>query len=327
MTQPLLEVHHLATEFATEQGIARALDDISFSLNAGETLGIVGESGCGKSVTSLSIMRLLPKPAGRIVGGEVVFDGTDLLKLAPDDMHDIRGNRIAMIFQEPMTALNPVYKVGKQLEETLLLHKPELDERQRLETCIAMLEKVGIPAPERRLKEYPHQLSGGMRQRVMIAMALLCDPDILIADEPTTALDVTIQAQILQLLRDLQRENGMSIIFITHDFGVIAEICDRVVVMYGGRIIEQAEILELFDHPLHPYTRGLLQAIPKLDTAPKSLLKTIPGMVPSLFDLPEGCRFQNRCDYVEDRCKREIPPLEGDPDGHQVRCFRAEEFR
>ena len=327
MAQPLLQVRHLATEFETEQGIARALDDISFELMPGETLGIVGESGCGKSVTSLSIMRLLPKPAGRIVGGEVLFDGRDLVQLPADEMHDIRGNRIAMIFQEPMTALNPVYKVGRQLEETLLLHKPELNESQRREACVAMLEKVGIPAPQRRLNEYPHQLSGGMRQRVMIAMALLCDPDILIADEPTTALDVTIQAQILQLLRDLQRENGMSIIFITHDFGVIAEICDRVVVMYGGRIIEQAEILELFDHPLHPYTRGLLQAIPKLDTEPKSLLKTIPGMVPSLFELPVGCRFQNRCEFVEPRCREQVPPLEDLDNSHQVRCFRAEEFR
>ena len=327
MAQPLLQVRHLATEFETEQGIARALDDISFELMPGETLGIVGESGCGKSVTSLSIMRLLPKPAGRIVGGEVLFDGQDLVQLPADEMHDIRGNRIAMIFQEPMTALNPVYKVGRQLEETLLLHKPELNESQRREACVAMLEKVGIPAPQRRLNEYPHQLSGGMRQRVMIAMALLCDPDILIADEPTTALDVTIQAQILQLLRDLQRENGMSIIFITHDFGVIAEICDRVVVMYGGRIIEQAEILELFDHPLHPYTRGLLQAIPKLDTEPKSLLKTIPGMVPSLFELPVGCRFQNRCEFVEPRCREQVPPLEDLDNSHQVRCFRAEEFR
>ena len=327
MAQPLLQVRHLATEFETEQGIARALDDISFELMPGETLGIVGESGCGKSVTSLSIMRLLPKPAGRIVGGEVLFDGQDLVQLPADEMHDIRGNRIAMIFQEPMTALNPVYKVGRQLEETLLLHKPELNESQRREACVAMLEKVGIPAPQRRLNEYPHQLSGGMRQRVMIAMALLCDPDILIADEPTTALDVTIQAQILQLLRDLQRENGMSIIFITHDFGVIAEICDRVVVMYGGRIIEQAEILELFDHPLHPYTRGLLQAIPKLDTEPKSLLKTIPGMVPSLFELPVGCRFQNRCEFVEPRCREQVPPLEDLDNGHQVRCFREGEFR
>jgi len=326
MSEPLLAVRHLAAEFATEQGIARALDDISFELRPGETLGIVGESGCGKSVTALSILRLLPKPAGRIVDGEVRFAGQDLLRLSPDEMHNIRGNRIAMIFQEPMTALNPVYRIGHQLEEALLLHKPELDEKQRYSRCVSMLEKVGIPAPRRRLKEYPHQLSGGMRQRVMIAMALLCDPDILIADEPTTALDVTIQAQILQLLRDLQRENGMSIIFITHDFGVIAEICDRVVVMYGGRIIEQAEILELFDHPLHPYTRGLLQAIPKLDTRPKSLLPTIPGMVPSLFELPEGCRFQNRCEYVEPRCKQQIPELETLGNGHQVRCFRAEEF-
>ncbi len=326
MSKPLLQVRHLATEFQTEQGLARALDDISFEVSAGETLGIVGESGCGKSVTSLSIMRLLPKPAGNIVQGEVIFDGQNLVTLPADDMHNIRGNRIAMIFQEPMTALNPVYKVDRQLGETLALHQPQLSKVQIRDASIKMLERVGIPAPERRMKEYPHQLSGGMRQRVMIAIALLCKPDILIADEPTTALDVTIQAQILQLLKDLQRETGMAIIFITHDLGVIAELCDRVLVMYGGRIIEQAEINTLFDRPGHPYTRGLLKAIPRLDKPAKEPLSTIRGMVPSLFDFPPGCRFQNRCDFVQDRCKRETPELEDFEDGQQVRCFRFKEL-
>ena len=326
MSKPLLQVRHLATEFQTEQGLARALDDISFEVSAGETLGIVGESGCGKSVTSLSIMRLLPKPAGNIVQGEVIFDGQDLVTLPADDMHNIRGNRIAMIFQEPMTALNPVYKISRQLGETLALHQPQLSQADIHEASIRMLERVGIPAPERRMKEYPHQLSGGMRQRVMIAIALLCKPDILIADEPTTALDVTIQAQILQLLNDLQRETGMAIIFITHDLGVIAELCDRVLVMYGGRIIEQAGINTLFDRPGHPYTRGLLKAIPRLDKPAKEPLSTIRGMVPSLFEYPPGCRFQNRCDFVQERCKRETPELEDFADGQQVRCFRFKEL-
>jgi peptide/nickel transport system ATP-binding protein len=230
-----------------------------------------------------------------------------------------------MIFQEPMTSLNPLHTVERQIGEILEVHRGLSGEAAR-KRIIELLGKVGIHEPEKRLKSYPHQLSGGQRQRVMIAMALANEPDLLIADEPTTALDVTIQAQILQLLRDLQRENGMSIIFITHDFGVIAEICDRVVVMYGGRIIEQAEILELFDHPLHPYTRSLLEAIPKLETPPKSLLKTIPGMVPSLFELPRGCRFQNRCEYVEPRCRQQVPPLELMGDEHELRCFRAGEF-
>ncbi len=326
MSEPLLQVKHLATEFQTEQGLARALDDISFEVNAGETLGIVGESGCGKSVTSLSIMRLLPKPAGNIVQGEVIFDGQDLVQLPADDMHNIRGNRIAMIFQEPMTALNPVYRIGRQLGETLALHNPKMSKSDIRDASIRMLERVGIPAPERRLKEYPHQLSGGMRQRVMIAIALLCNPEILIADEPTTALDVTIQAQILQLLKDLQQETGMAIIFITHDLGVIAELCDRVLVMYGGRIIEQADINTLFDKPGHPYTRGLLKAIPRLDQPPKEELSTIRGMVPSLFDFPPGCRFQNRCDFVQERCRQETPELETYNDGQQVRCFRFREL-
>ena len=326
MSEVILEVKDLATEFDTEQGVARALDDISFEVKAGETLGIVGESGCGKSVTALSILRLLPKPAGNIVSGEVIFKGQDLIRLPADDMHNIRGNRIAMIFQEPMTALNPVYRISRQLNETLALHNPEMNKAEINEASINMLKRVGIPAPERRMKEYPHQLSGGMRQRVMIAIALLCKPEILIADEPTTALDVTIQAQILQLLKDLQKETGMAIIFITHDLGVIAELCDRVVVMYGGRIIEQADILTLFDKPRHPYTRGLLNAIPRLDKSSKKVLSTIPGMVPSLFDFLPGCRFQNRCDYVQEQCTQDIPVLESDSDGHQVRCFRFREL-
>ncbi len=324
MPEVLLEVKHLATEFDTDQGVARALDDISFEVKAGETLGIVGESGCGKSVTSLSIMRLLPKPAGNIVSGDVIFKGQNLTSLPAEDMHKIRGNRIAMIFQEPMTALNPVYRISRQLNESLALHRPEMSKAEMTEASINMLKRVGIPAPERRMKEYPHQLSGGMRQRVMIAIALLCNPDILIADEPTTALDVTIQAQILQLLKDLQKETGMAIIFITHDLGVIAELCDRVLVMYGGRIIEQAEIQTLFDKPLHPYTRGLLDAIPRMDKPAKEILSTIPGMVPSLFDFPAGCRFQNRCEFVQQQCENNTPPLEGDK--HQVRCFRSKEW-
>jgi len=327
MSEVLLKVKHLATEFDTEQGIARALDDISFEVKAGETLGIVGESGCGKSVTSLSIMRLLPKPAGNIVNGEVNFKGQDLVNLPADDMHKIRGNRIAMIFQEPMTALNPVYRISRQLNETLALHNPGMSKDDIQQASIDMLKRVGIPAPERRMKEYPHQLSGGMRQRVMIAIALLCNPEILIADEPTTALDVTIQAQILKLLKDLQKETGMSIIFITHDLGVIAEVCDRVLVMYGGRIIEQADIFTLFDKPSHPYTRGLLNAIPRLEKPAKETLSTIPGMVPSLFDFPPGCRFQNRCEYVQTRCEQETPDLEmHGNDTHQVRCFRFKEL-
>lgn len=326
MSEAILQVKNLATEFTAEQGIARALDDISFEVKAGETLGIVGESGCGKSVTSLSIMRLLPKPAGNIVNGEVLFKGQDLVKLPADDMHSIRGNRIAMIFQEPMTALNPVYRISRQLNETLALHNPEMTKAEIHAASIKMLKRVGIPAPERRMKEYPHQLSGGMRQRVMIAIALLCKPEILIADEPTTALDVTIQAQILQLLKELQKETGMAIIFITHDLGVIAELCDRVLVMYGGRIIEQADIYRLFERPGHPYTRGLLKAIPRLDNPPKEALSTISGMVPSLFDFPPGCRFQNRCEYVQEQCKNETPELELEESGHQIRCFRYREL-
>ena len=326
MSAPLLQVDGQATEFTTEPGQARAVDDVSFSLQAGETLGIVGESGCGKSVTALSILRLLPKPAGNIVNGQVVFRGEDLVSLPAESMHKIRGKRIAMIFQEPMTALNPVYRIGRQLGETLAMHNPGMDKNAIRSASLEILEKVGIPAPERRLREYPHQLSGGMRQRVMIAIALSCQPDILIADEPTTALDVTIQAQILSLMKDLQQETGMAIMFITHDLGVIAELCDRVLVMYGGRVVEEATVEELFNTPRHPYTKGLLNAIPKLDKPPREMLQTIRGMVPSLHDFPAGCRFQNRCDYVEEGCRHQAPVLKEAGDNHRVRCFRDEEL-
>ncbi|MDE0177648.1 MAG: ABC transporter ATP-binding protein [Gammaproteobacteria bacterium] len=322
---PFLEIDQLSVAFDTEGDVVTVVDRVSFDVEAGETLGVVGESGCGKSVTALSIMGLLPKPAGRIQGGDIRFKGESLPSLAPERMRDIRGNRIAMIFQEPMTALNPVHRVGRQLAETYALHQGELSADVVHRRCLGLLEQVGIPAPEQRLSEYPHQLSGGMRQRVMIAMALASKPDILIADEPTTALDVTIQAQILELLRDLQRETGMAIIFITHDLGVIAELCSRVVVMYAGRMAEQAGIEPLFAHPVHPYTRGLLASIPRLEDTPKTMLTTIPGVVPSIEELPSGCRFANRCPYVKDLCSREAPELVAASPGHRVACHRWRE--
>ena len=322
---PILEIDELSVAFDTEGGVVTVVDRVSFDVEPGETLGVVGESGCGKSVTALSIMGLLPKPAGRIQGGDIRFRGESLPNMPPERMRDIRGDRIAMIFQEPMTALNPVHRVGKQLAETYALHQGDLADDIVHRRCLGLLEQVGIPAPEQRLSEYPHQLSGGMRQRVMIAMALASKPDILIADEPTTALDVTIQAQILELLRDLQRETGMAIIFITHDLGVIAELCSRVVVMYAGRMAEQAGIEALFAHPVHPYTRGLLASIPRLEDTPKTMLTTIPGVVPSVEDLPSGCRFANRCPYVKDLCSREAPELVGASPGHRVACHRWRE--
>ena len=321
----LLELHELSVTFDTEDDTVTVVDRVGFEVEAGETLGIVGESGCGKSVTALSIMGLLPKPAGRIQGGDIRFRGESLPSLPPERMREIRGNRIAMIFQEPMTALNPVHRVGRQLAETYALHQPDLNDEVVARRTLGLLEQVGIPAPEQRLREYPHQLSGGMRQRVMIAMALASKPDILIADEPTTALDVTIQAQILELLRDLQRDTGMAIIFITHDLGVIAELCSRVVVMYAGRVAEQASIEPLFAHPVHPYTRGLLSSIPRLEDEPKTLLNTIPGVVPSVEELPSGCRFANRCPYVKDLCNRDAPELVAAAPGHRVACHRWRE--
>ncbi len=324
-TDTILSIQNLVTSFNTEYGVLRAVDGVGFEVRKGKTLGIVGESGCGKSVTSLSIMRLLPKPSGKIESGDILFDEMNLAKLPPDEMRSNRGKRISMIFQEPMTALNPVHRVGKQLQEVYRLHFPKMSADEILKASIQQLKKVGIPEPETRINEYPHQQSGGMRQRVMIAMALACGPEILIADEPTTALDVTIQAQILELMKSLQRESGMSIILITHDLGVIAETCDDVVVMYAGQIVESAPVHELFNSPLHPYTKGLLQSIPRLSTPAKQLLNTIEGMVPDLKDLPKGCRFQNRCPYATDQCSASPPPIETINGIHQVACYNWKE--
>lgn len=324
----LLSVRDLVVGFDTDEGEVEVLDRVSFDLQKGKTLGIVGESGCGKSVTSLAIMRLLPQPAGRIKQGQVLFEGRDMLSIPAVDMHAVRGRHISMIFQEPMTALNPVHKLKKQLGEVYQLHFPEMTGKQVYESCVAMLEKVGMPDPPKRMEEYPHQLSGGMRQRTMIAMALACRPEILIADEPTTALDVTTQNQILNLIRELQDEINMSVIFITHDLGVIAEICDHVIVMYAGRVMEQARVGTLFGAPRHPYTRGLLDSIPRLDTPPKSELHIIRGMVPGLRDIPAGCCFRSRCDFERPVCGGKIPELEsvGNGSPHDVACLRWREI-
>jgi oligopeptide/dipeptide ABC transporter ATP-binding protein len=321
MNNTILRVERLSVSFATEKGRLTAVEDVSFSLRRGETLGLVGESGCGKSVTALSIMRLLPRPAGRIEAGRIMLENTDLLRLPAADLPGLRGRRIAMIFQEPMTALNPVHRRGQQVAEAVHLHRPELDDKAVGQEVVAMLKQVRIPEPTSRVKAYPHQISGGMRQRVMIAMALAARPDILIADEPTTALDVTIQAQILSLMRDLQAETGTAIIFITHDLGVIAELCHRVAVMYAGRIVESAAVETLFRSPRHPYTQGLLAAIPRLDRTPKAPLATIEGTVPALDTMPPGCRFANRCPRVMERCHLAPPPLVEVGEGHAVACY------
>ncbi len=321
---PLLEVDRLSVSFDTEAGLLNVVDDLSFELSAGESLGLVGESGCGKSVSALAIMGLLPKPSGRVDGGDIRLAGESLLGLDEIGRASIRGRRIAMIYQEPMTALNPVQRIGQQLAEARLLHEPDLSSDAVRRASLELLDRVGIPAPESRLDEYPHELSGGMRQRVVIAMALACKPEILIADEPTTALDVTIQAQILQLLRDLQSEYGMAMIFITHDLGVIAELTNRVIVMYAGRLAESADVVPLFGEPRHPYTRGLLTAIPRLEDEPKTLLPTIQGMVPTLADMPPGCRFSNRCEYANDACTV-VPPLEVS-ERHAVACHHWREI-
>lgn len=326
----ILEVKNLRTSFFTEEGEVKAVDDVSFSAYAGETLAIVGESGCGKSVTSLSIMRLVQSPPGRVVGGEILYKGKDLLKLPMPEMRKIRGNEISMIFQEPMTSLNPVFTIGNQICEAISLHQ-DLSRSETRNKAIEMLKLVGIPAPEKRIDEYPHQLSGGMRQRVMIAMALSCNPQILIADEPTTALDVTIQAQILDLLRDLQQKVGMALILITHDLGVVAEVAQDVVVMYAGRVVEQGRVGEIFSNPRMPYTKGLLNSIPTLSKDPtgkvkKKRLEAIPGIVPNLLHLPKGCRFQERCTYVIDQCKQLEPDLrvvaQDELLPHAIRCVR-----
>jgi peptide/nickel transport system ATP-binding protein len=322
--EAILTVRDLRTEFQVEHGTVQVLEGVSFDVPKGKTLGIVGESGCGKSVTATSIMGLLPRPYGRVNGGEINFNGLNLATLPKEEFYKVRGNRISMIFQEPMTALNPVQCVGKQIAEVYQLHKPDLDDSQRREKALQMLIKVGIPEPEKRYDEFPHQLSGGMRQRVMIAIALACEPDVLIADEPTTALDVTIQAQILDLMQKLQDENGMSIIFITHDLGVVAEMCDEVVVMYAGKVVEQADVFTLFESPQHPYTQGLLSSIPRLDDVPKTELATIPGQVPSLADMPKGCRFSTRCDRATDQCEQSPPLISTGPE-HKAACWLLDE--
>jgi oligopeptide/dipeptide ABC transporter ATP-binding protein len=328
--EKILEVKNLETSFRVEDGVVKAVDGVSFDVYKGKTLGIVGESGCGKSVTSLSIMRLIPSPPGKITGGEILYKGKSLLSLEADEMRKIRGNEISMIFQEPMTSLNPVFTIGNQIMEAISLHQ-NLSKADTRAKAIEMLKLVGIPSPEKRVDDYPHQLSGGMRQRVMIAMALSCNPQVLIADEPTTALDVTIQAQILDLLRELQERVGMAIILITHDLGVVAEVCDEVLVMYAGKVAEQGTVHEIFKNPKHPYTKGLLNSIPTLSQDPtgkikKHRLETIPGIVPSLLDLPKGCRFQDRCQYVIDDCRAAEPALRvirDDPKlPHAIRCIR-----
>ncbi len=334
MTEPLLRVRDLKTYFVTEHGsgTARAVDGVSFELYPGETLGIVGESGCGKTVTSLSILRLIPEPPGHIrPGGLIDFEGRNLLTLSPKELRAIRGNQIAMIFQEPMTSLNPVFTVGDQIAEAAVVHQG-LSRRAARARAIEMLKLVGIPDPEERVDHYPHQLSGGMRQRVMIAMALVCHPKLLIADEPTTALDVTIQAQILELLDRLQTELGMAVMLITHDLGIVAGTADRVVVMYAGQVVEQAPTAELFAHPRHPYTEGLLASVPRLDAPPSAgegavrrRLPSIPGQVPAATAWPAGCRFHPRCPHAWTRCAEEEPPLldagAGEPGIHTVRCW------
>ena len=324
----LLEVSDLGTWFYTRQGIVKAVDSVDFAVEAGETLAIVGESGCGKSMTALSLMRLIQSPPGRIVSGSIKLGGRDLLQISEEEMRAVRGNEISMIFQEPMTSLNPVMTIGKQISEALILHR-DMDRKAALKRAVEMLDLVRIPEPAQRAKEYPHQLSGGMRQRAMIAMALACNPKVLIADEPTTALDVTIQAQILELIVDLQREFSAAVILITHDLGVVAETARRVIVMYAGRKVEEATVGELFARPLHPYTKGLLASIPRLDLMrgqadrSQERLQEIAGIVPPLFDLPAGCAFAPRCPRADDHCRRERPVYEEKQPGHWAACWHG----
>ncbi len=323
-SEALLELRDLKTHFHTPDGVVKAVDGVTYSLKAGETLGVVGESGCGKSVTALSILRLIPEPPGRISGDGIFFEGRDLTKLATKELRHIRGNEISMIFQEPMTSLNPVFTIGFQIAEAVMLHQG-LSKKDAFDKATEMLDLVGIPLPRQRVKEYPHQLSGGMRQRVMIAMALSCNPRILLADEPTTALDVTIQAQILDLMFKLKDDFGTAIIMITHDLGLIAETCQRVVVMYAGKVVEEAPVEEIFGNPMHPYTIGLLNSIPKLRTSldqkEQGRLHEIPGIVPSLHRLPTGCTFNPRCSEVFGMCAESEPELKEVSPGHFVRCF------
>lgn len=317
--KPILEVNNLKTYFYTEEGVVPAVDGLDFQLSRGETLAIVGESGCGKSVTSLSVLRIVPTPPGKIVEGEILYKGEDLLKMSEKEMRSIRGNEISMIFQEPLTSLNPVFTVGKQITDILRMHQG-LTRAEAKAKAAEMLKKVRIPSPEKVIEDYPHQLSGGMRQRVMIAMALSCNPSILIADEPTTALDVTIQAQIMHLLSDLKKDQDTSIILITHDLGVVAQIAQNVMVMYAGQAVEYADVKSIFKTPLHPYTKGLLKSIPVLGVDQDSLY-SIEGNIPSPRDYPEGCRFSPRCEKACGKCKTETPPLAALADGRKVRCW------
>ena len=324
-----LDVKDLQTWFYTRQGIVKAVDGVSFNLRKGETLGIVGESGCGKSITALSVMRLVPDPPGRIIGGRVTLDGRDLLDLDEAEMRLVRGNDISMIFQEPMTSLNPVLTIGYQIAEALILHR-DMSRTEALSRAVEMLDMMRIPEPAQRAREYPHQLSGGMRQRAMIAMALACNPKVLIADEPTTALDVTIQAQILDLIVRLQQELGTAVILITHDLGVVAETTQRIIVMYAGRKVEEADVVPLFANPMHPYTHGLMASVPRLaimsgeDAAAAERLEEIPGIVPPLNDLPPGCAFAPRCRFADDRCRAEYPPYQEKQPGHWAACWHSE---
>jgi peptide/nickel transport system ATP-binding protein len=323
MKNPLLEVRSLSTHFFTEDGVIRAVENISFDLFPGEILSLVGESGCGKSVTALSILKLLASPPGRVVSGEILFDGKDLLKLKEKEMEKVRGNDIAMIFQEPMTSLNPVFTVGDQIMEAILFHQ-KVDREEARKKAVELLDRVRIPSPEATIDAYPHQLSGGMRQRAMIAMALSCQPKLLIADEPTTALDVTVQAQVLRLLKEIQREMGMAVLLITHDLGVVSEIADRVAVMYAGRMMEYGPIETIFEQVRHPYTRGLLDSIPSLEEK-RNRLNAIPGQVPDPMDLPAGCTFHPRCTLAMDDCKKAEPPLFPVNGNHLSRCIRWKE--
>jgi peptide/nickel transport system ATP-binding protein len=322
----LLQVRDLRVQFTGQRGQAMVLNGVHFDLHPGETLCVVGESGCGKSMTALTLLGLIPQPPGRVCGGQVLFQNEDLLQASPARLREVRGNRISMIFQEPMTSLNPVFSVGEQIAETLRLHAGLTASLAR-EKSIDMLRLVGIPSPERRVDEYPHQLSGGMRQRVMIAMALACRPDILIADEPTTALDVTVQAQIFDLLRELQRDKGTAILLITHDMGAVAEMADRVIVMYAGRVVEQGRTGQVLEQPAHPYTQGLIACLPELGSSlvrsgePPETLPEIPGMVPSLWELDQGCAFRERCPHAREDCARDHPPMQTSVDGHGVACW------
>jgi peptide/nickel transport system ATP-binding protein len=325
--EKILELKNLQTYYSTESGVAKAVDGVSFSLGRNQTLGIVGESGSGKSVTALSVMRLVPMPPGYFAGGEILWKGNDLLKLSEEQMRRLRGNDIAMIFQEPMSSLNPVFTCGYQIMEQILIHRNNSRNKNHAEAkerAIELLHLVGIPNPTERFSAYPHELSGGMRQRVMIAMALSCNPALLIADEPTTALDVTVQAQILDLIGKLKADTGMSMMLITHDFGVIAELCEEVLVMYASRVVEKGAVQQLFNNPLHPYTRGLLKSIPRLGSSTKERLHVIEGNVPSAVNPPEGCRFASRCALADAHCRQAQPPLVAYEKGHEAACWKVE---